>query len=100
MTDTTDLVARLRAYEPYNHFKDGPLIHEAADAIERLTRERDETHNAKLQKVADAQDEMIWFLVSQIEKLRGSSAEARISSLRNAGLAKPNCANLEEGKHD
>jgi hypothetical protein len=42
MTDTNDLVARLRAYEPYNHFKDGPLIREAADTIERLTIERDE----------------------------------------------------------
>jgi hypothetical protein len=46
MTDTTELVARLRAYEPYNHFKDGPLIREAADTIERLTRERDEARAA------------------------------------------------------
>jgi hypothetical protein len=58
MTDTNDLVARLRAYEPYNHFKDGPLIREAADTIERLTIERDEARAAALEEAAKVADGM------------------------------------------
>jgi len=64
MTDTTELVTRLRAYEPYNHFKDGPLIREAADTIERLTRERDEA------------DERGFYVSAKLEY-----AEARIAKL-------------------
>lgn len=34
-----DIVERLRNYRPFNHFRDGPLVSEAAGEIERLRRE-------------------------------------------------------------
>lgn len=44
MTDDLKLVERLRAHRPYNESPhgDGALVREAASAIERLVRERDE----------------------------------------------------------
>jgi hypothetical protein len=51
-TDTTDLVARLRYgwIEP-------TFGNEVADAIERLTRERDEARAAALEEAANVADE-------------------------------------------
>jgi hypothetical protein len=69
MTDTTDLVARLNAYfvsgglfnpELANHTAVSELVRDSRDAIERLTRERDqadaaaEAHEAKWQSFCKA----------------------------------------------
>jgi hypothetical protein len=101
MTDTNDLVARLRAYEPYNHFKDGPLIREAADTIERLTIERDEArlrgdvHQGPMQGFAaidPATANVDWRaratnLAAEIARLTRERDETRVAALEEAAAA-------------
>jgi hypothetical protein len=67
MTDTTDLVARLNAYfvsgglfnpELANHTAVSELVRDSRDAIERLTRERDEARAAALEEAAKVADDM------------------------------------------
>jgi hypothetical protein len=52
MTDTTELVARLR--DQWDMIQLGEDAYEAADTIERLTRERDEARVAALEEAAAA----------------------------------------------
>jgi len=54
MTDTTELVARLR--DQQDMIQLGEDAYEAADAIERLTRERDEARAAALEEAAGVAD--------------------------------------------
>ena len=56
MTDTTELVARLRDH--WDMIQLGEDAYEAADAIERLTRERDEVRAAALEEAAGVADDM------------------------------------------
>jgi len=65
MTDTTELVARLR--DQQDMIQLGEDAYEAADAIERLTRERDEARAAALEeaaKVAETQRRKVLFIRS------------------------------------
>jgi hypothetical protein len=55
MTDTTDLVERLR--DQQDMIQLGEDAYEAADAIERLTRERDEARAAALEEAANVAEQ-------------------------------------------
>jgi hypothetical protein len=147
MTDPTELVERLR--DQQDMIQLGEDAYEAADAIERLTRdlqsaaldaiaahgqaadnytraveaeariaeltrERDDARAAALEEAAKvALGEMYGFAPDQLTEhgvgyeraCKDIAAAIRalkepVASLRNAGLAKPHCPNLEGGKHD
>jgi hypothetical protein len=49
----TDIVERLHNYRPFNHFKDGPLVRDAAAEIERLRREVQEARAKALEEARE-----------------------------------------------
>jgi hypothetical protein len=106
MTDTNDLVARLRNGEWNESARSDDaavsaayeLMAEAADTIERLTRERDEARAllCKWDALIKHQYTGSREAMSDMQRV----AQETDASLRKPGLTKPNCPNLEEGKHD
>lgn len=74
MTDDLKLVERLRAHHPYNQSRhgDGPLVREAADAIERLVREVESvaTREAATVKAAFRTQDDRDRLAAQVEEMR------------------------------
>ena len=75
MTDTTELVARLREWDhcwPARWLD--TAVPQAADTIERLTRERDEAQRENM--------DMVWQRRSA--EFRAEAAEARIAKLEAA----------------
>jgi len=102
----------------------GDIYHRAAMTVEALVRERDEARAAALKeaaKVAETQRRKVLFIRSgchptadhddyerltyAADHLEDAAAAIRalqepIASLREAGIAKPNCPNLEGREHD
>jgi predicted KAP-like P-loop ATPase len=94
----------------------GDIYHRAAMTVERLLRERDEARAVALEEAAKVAEEFngakhaahdIATGVFPKKSFIGEAVAAAIralkepvASLRKAGLAKPNCSNLEGGKHD
>jgi hypothetical protein len=82
MTDTTDLVARLR--DQWDMIQLGEDAYEAADAIERLTKERDEArsrfNDIDLCRMAQAPCNALLDAETRIAELTRERDEARVAA--------------------
>lgn len=89
--DVGELVKRLRAHKPYNQFTDGPLVLEAATALQSLQAERDEEH-ARTDRWQDRwEDENERALAAEARALAAEAeADRRVAEEREA------CAKLAE----